>query len=63
MRFMPLPRDTGLKSGHVRLPGRITGAGSAADAVLWTDVAEAFAAHRIVQKIPVAHPQKQVKTR
>jgi len=41
---MPLPRDTGLRPGSVRLSGRITGAGSAAGEVLWADVPEAFVA-------------------
>jgi len=49
MRFTPLPRDAGLQSGHVRLSGRITGAGGAdegrsIDEVLWADMPEAFAA-------------------
>ena len=49
MRFTPLPRDAGLHPGHVRLSGRITGAGGAdegrsIDEVLWADMPEAFAA-------------------
>lgn len=50
MRFTPLPRDVGLRPGHVRLSGRVTGAGNAVDTVrsidevLWADVPEAFTA-------------------